>query len=231
VSAFRPPTPSLVVPRDRAARRRRTLGQSPPVLSGRRRRLTLGLLALEFATALLAGCGGGGDEETTAARPPLVPPAKTEAEWANRLANRFFISIEQDVRIINLLSRPDLLLNLYNGNPDTIAVVKQRMSDLQLCSYKLARVGPPPPSQHPLLRVHTNLQRSCASYEKMAGYVLEAAALLSSDDPAKQKRGQQIFARATAPSRLAAAHYGKAIRLIARDRVLSELVLLGPSTG
>jgi len=192
------------------------------------RALSLGLVLV--AGVLAAGCAGGGDDNMAAAPPPpLVPPAKTQAEWANRLANRFFISIEQDLRVVNLLSRPDLLLNLYNGNPDTVAVVKQRMGDLQLCSYKLARVGPPPASKHPLRRIDSSLHRACTNYERMAGYVLDAVALMTSEDPAKQKRGQQVFGRASEPSRLASVHYGRAIRTIERDKVLSELILYGPT--
>jgi len=103
------------------------------------------------------------------------------------------------------------------------------MSDLQLCSYKLARVGPPPASKLPLRRIDSSLHRACTSYERMAGYILDAVALLTSDDPAKQKRGQQAFARASEPSRRASVHYGRAIKTIEGDRVLSELILLGPT--
>jgi hypothetical protein len=190
-------------------------------------RLLVPVVALA-AAVFAAGCAGGDDDSASAPK-PLVPPAKTQAEWANRLANRFFISIEKDLRVVNLLSRPDLLLNLYSGNPDTVGVVKQRMGDLQLCSYKLARVGPPPASKHPLRRLQANLQRACTNYERMAGYVLDAVALLVSDDPAKKRRGQQTFARASAPSRQAAVHYGRALRLIEKDRVLRDLILLGPT--
>jgi hypothetical protein len=193
------------------------------------RRAAVSLGVVLVAGALATGCGGGSSDDSAAAPPPLVPPAKTQDEWANRLANRFFISIEQDLRIVNLLSRPDLLLDLYNGNPDTVAVVKQRMGDLQLCSYKLARVGPPPASRHPLRRIDSSLHRACTSYERMAGYVLDAVALLTSNDPAKQKRGQQVFARASEPSRLASVHYGRAIRTIEGDKALAALILLGPT--
>jgi hypothetical protein len=185
-------------------------------------------LAMLALTGIAAGCGGGKKDEA-AKPPPLVPPAKTQAEWANRLANRFFISIERDLRVVNLLSRPDLLIYLYQGNEQTVSAVKARMNDLELCSYKLARVGPPPPSKLALRRVHSSLEAACEQYEKMAEIVLDAVPLLSSSDPAKKKRGEQLFARASPPSKLAAVHYGRAIRTIDKDPVLRDLVLLGPS--
>ena len=184
------------------------------------------LALIGVVVVLATGCGGDGGQNAEPAQ-PLVPPAKTQQEWARRLTTRFLNPVENDLRIINLLSSPTTLLYLYEGNSETLSTVKQRMNDLQFCSYKLARVGAPPSGAPKLATITTSFRQACVQYERLAGLVLQAVPLLASEDPAKKKRGRTVFSQAAEPSRLAAKHYGRAVHAIERDRTLRHLILGG----
>jgi hypothetical protein len=176
-------------------------------------------LLLAFTVVLAAGCGGGEDEQ-----PPLpqVRPAKTEAEWANRLVSRFLGPIERDLQVVAALPAPDIQLGLYSGDAGTIELVDKRMKDLGQCSYKLARVGRPPKRR--LKPIQTDFSLACGEYERLAGIVLDAVPLLTSDDPAKKRRGRERFAGVREPTRLGARHFGRALRRIQKDKTLRDLV-------
>ncbi len=176
-------------------------------------------LLLTLVVVLAAGCGGEDDE-----KPPLphVRPARTEAEWANRLVSRFLGPIERDLQVVAALPAPDIQLGLYSGDAQTIELVDKRMKDLGQCSYKLARVGRPPKRR--LRPIQTDFRLACGEYERLAGIVLDAVPLLSSEDPAKKRRGRERLADVGEPSRVGAKHFGRAVRRIQKDKTLRDLV-------
>jgi hypothetical protein len=95
------------------------------------------------------------------------------------------------------------------------------MTDLSECSRKLRRVGPPPTQSGPLVRIYTNLQRSCPHYEHLAQAVLRSIPLISSRDAKDAAKGEAELAKAYKPSRQAARYYGAAVAIIERNGLLS----------
>ena len=183
------------------------------------RRSALTLLA---ALALLAaGCGGSSDDGEETTPPPAVPQAKTEPEWIRRLVNRFLIDMDKNLQVVNSLGTDEIRLFLRTGNEQTIRVLRTRMTDLGKCSQKLRRVGPPPTPSGPLVRIYTNLGRSCPHYELLAQAVLRSIPLISSRDGRKAAKGEAELARAYDPSRQAARYYGAAVRIIQQNGILN----------
>jgi hypothetical protein len=186
----------------------------------RRGALTL-LAALVFVAA---GCGGSSDDDgdatTQPAPPQAVPQAKTEPEWVRRLVNRFLRDMNRDLRVVNSLGSDEVRLYLRTGNQTTIRVLRKRMTDLSECSEKLRRVGSPPTESGLLVRIYTNLQRSCPHYELLAQTVLRSIPLISSRDATEVAKGEAELAKGYEPSREAARHYGAAVQIIERNGVL-----------
>jgi hypothetical protein len=187
-----------------------------------------GALTFLAALALLAaGCAGSSDddEDTTSPPPavaPAVPPARSEPEWIRRLVNRFLIDMNENLRVVTSLGTDEVQLYLRTGNQQSIGVLRKRMTDLQECSGKLRRVGPPPTESGPLVRVYENLQRSCPHYERLARAVLTSIPLLSSGEADQAAKGEAELAKAYAPSREAARHYGAAVQIIEQNGLLSS---------
>jgi hypothetical protein len=185
--------------------------------------LAQGALTLLAALVLLAaGCGGSSDDEETASPPPAVAPAQTEPEWIQRLVNRFLLDMNKNLQVVNSLGTGDVQLYLRTGNEDTIRVLRNRMTDLEACSRKLQRVGPPPSSTGPLARVYANLRRSCPHYERLAQAVLRSLPLITARDADKVAQGEAELAKAYEPSRTAARYYGAAVEIIERNGLLSS---------
>lgn len=177
-----------------------------------------GALALLTAVGLLAaGCGGSEKEAATVA---AVPPAKTQAEWIDRLVNRFLLDMQKNLNVVNGLRSNQAIINIRTGNETTIRVLTERMTDLAKCSRKLARVGPPPDSEAPLDRIYDRLGKSCPHYERIASAALKAVPLLSSRDSADVAKGEQEFAKISDPSFEAARHFGAAIELLETNNLL-----------
>jgi hypothetical protein len=187
-----------------------------------------GALTFLAALALLAaGCAGSSDddEDTTSPPPavaPAVPPARSEPEWIRRLVNRFLIDMNRNLQVVTSLGTDEVQLYLRTGNQESISVLRRRMTDLEGCSRKLGRVGPPPAQSGPLVRVYENLQRSCPHYERLARAVLTSIPLLSSGKADDTAKGEAELAKAYAPSREAARHYGAAVQIIEQNGLLSS---------
>jgi hypothetical protein len=187
-----------------------------------------GALMILAALALLAaGCAGSSDddEDTTSPPPavaPAVPPARSEPEWIRRLVNRFLIDMNENLRVVTSLGTDEVQLYLRTGNQQSIGVLRKRMTDLRECSGKLRRVGPPPTESGPLVGVYENLQRSCPHYERLARAVLTSIPLLSSGKADQAAKGEAELAKAYAPSREAARHYGAAVQIIEQNGLLSS---------
>jgi hypothetical protein len=185
--------------------------------------LRKGALILLAALALLAaGCSGSSDDEDTtpAPAPPAVPPARTQAEWIDRLVNRFLIDMNENLQVTNSLETDEVRLYLRTGNEQTLNVLRTRMTDLRACSRKLRRVGPPPARNRPLVRIYDNLQRSCPHYERLAQAVLTSLPLISSRDADDVAKGEAELAKAFEPSRRAARYYGAAVEILQRNGLL-----------
>ena len=187
-----------------------------------------GALTIIAALALLAaGCAGSSDdddEDATSPPPsvaPAVPAAKSEPEWIRRLVNRFLIDMNENLRVVTSLGTDEVQVYLRTGNQQSIGVLRKRMTDLEECSGKLRRVGPPPTESGPLVRVYENLQRSCPHYERLARAVLTSIPLLSSGKADQTAKGEAELAKAYAPSREAARHYGAAVQIIEQNGLLS----------
>jgi hypothetical protein len=184
-------------------------------------RFRTGALTLLAALALLAaGCGGSSDDEDATPAPQAVPPAKTQSEWIRRLVNRFLIDMNKNLQVANTLGTGQVQLYVRTGNEQTIAVLQTRMTDLSRCSRKLRRVGPPPARSGPLVRIYTNLQRSCPHYARLAQAVLTSIPLISSGDAREVAKGEAELAKAYKPSRAAARYFGAAVEILQRNRLL-----------
>lgn len=165
-----------------------------------------------------AGCGGSDEEATTTVAP--VPPAKTQAEWIDRLVNRFLLDMQKNLNVVNGLRSNQAIINIRTGNETTIRVLTERMTDLAECSRKLARVGPPPDSEAPLDRIYDRFGKSCTYYERIANAALKAVPLLSSRDPDDVAKGEKEFAKIADPSFEAARHFGAALDLLEANNLL-----------
>ncbi|CAN5214867.1 hypothetical protein BH18ACT12_BH18ACT12_24410 [soil metagenome] len=172
--------------------------------------MTVGLVA--------AGCGGSDKEAATTVA--AVPPAKTQAEWIDRLVNRFLLDMQKNLNVVNGLRSNQAIINIRTGNETTIRVLIERMTDLANCSRKLAQVGPPPESEAPLARIYDRFGKSCPYYERIAGAALKAVPLLSSRDSNDVAKGEREFAKISGPSFEAARQFGAALELLEANNLL-----------
>ena len=173
---------------------------------------------LAAVVLVAAGCGGSDEEATTTVAP--VPPAKTQAEWIDRLVNRFLLDMQKNLNVVNGLRSNQAIINIRTGNETTIRVLTERMTDLAECSRKLARVGPPPDSEAPLDRIYDRFGKSCPYYERIASATLKAVPLLSSREPEDVAKGEKEFAKIADPSFDAARHFGAALELLEANNLL-----------
>ena len=115
---------------------------------------------------------------------------------------------------------PQVQIYLRTGNKTTIRTLNERMRDLEQCSQKLDRVGPPPASEAPLDRIYGHFRKSCRPYEKIARATLAAVPLLSSGDPEKTLEGEKEFAKIADPSFVAAKEFAAALELLETNNLL-----------
>lgn len=179
------------------------------------RRIAIVLTAVGLVAA---GCGGSDEEAATTVAP--VPPAKTQAEWIDRLVNRFLLDMQKNLNVVNGLRSNQAIINIRTGNETTLRVLNERMTDLAKCSSKLARVGPPPASEAPLDRIYDRFGKSCPYYQRIASATLKAVPLLSSRDPEDVAKGEKEFAKIADPSFAAARHFGAALELLEANDLL-----------
>lgn len=168
----------------------------------------------------LAAAGCGGSDEEAATTVAAVPPAKTQAEWIDRLVNRFLLDMQKNLNVVNGLRSSQAIINIRTGNETTLRVLTERMTDLGKCSQKLARVGPPPASEAPLGRIYDHLGKSCPYYERIASAALRAVPLLSSREPEDVAAGEKEFAKIGGPSFEAARQFAAAIELLEANNLL-----------
>jgi hypothetical protein len=181
----------------------------------------LGCAALAVAVVMaLVAAGCGSSEKSAAEKPPLVPPAKTQAEWIDRLVNRFLRDMNENLNIVNALRTTQVMVYLRTGNETTVGILQRRMADLRKCSRKLDRVGPPPASDEPLDRIYADFRKSCPPYERVAKSVLAAIPLLGSRDAADVAKGEKEFGKASAPSGEGARHFAAGVDLLQRNGLL-----------
>jgi hypothetical protein len=175
-------------------------------------------ILLTVVGLIAAGCGGSDEEAATTVA--AVPPAKTQAEWIDRLVNRFLLDMQKNLNVVNGLRSNQAIINIRTGNETTLRVLNERMTDLAECSSKLARVGPPPESEAPLDRIYDRFRKSCPYYERIADAALKAVPLLSSREPEDLAEGEKEFAKISGPSFEAARHFGAALELLEANGLL-----------
>lgn len=187
-------------------------------MRGRASLRTGAIVLLTSVGLVAAGCGGSEKEAATTVAP--VPPAKTQAEWIDRLVNRFLLDMQENLNVVNGLRSNQAIINIRTGNETTLRVLNERMTDLAKCSRKLARVGPPPDSEAPLDRIYDRFGKSCPYYERIASAALKAVPLLSSRDSSDVAKGEQEFAKISGPSFEAARQFGAALELLEANNLL-----------
>jgi hypothetical protein len=178
------------------------------------------LLLLAVLGLVATGCGGSDDEPETTVADVTVPQAKTQAEWIDRLVNRFLLDMQENLNVVNGLRSNQAIIYIRTGNETAIRVLNERMTDLAKCSRKLDRVGPPPESEAPLERIYDRFRKSCPPYERLASSALKAVPLLSSRDPSDVAKGEREFAKIGRPSFEAARHFGAAVELLEANNLL-----------
>jgi hypothetical protein len=171
-------------------------------------------MVLAMLGLMAAGCAGSDDEAATTTAPATVPQAQTQAEWIDRLVNRYLLDMQENLNVVNGLRLAQVQIYLRTGNKTTIRTLTERMRDLEQCSRKLDRVGPPPASEAPLDRIYGHFRKSCRPYEKIARATLAAVPLLSSGDPEKTLEGEKEFAKIADPSFVAAKEFTAALELL-----------------
>jgi hypothetical protein len=149
------------------------------------RRVTI-VAAAVFAGLLLAGCGGGSNKSST--------PGLTAEQYAERVVDRFLRPLNTDLGVLTALNKPDIKLYLLSGQKTTIRILESRLGDLSRCTSRLDAIGPPPSEPATLPRIDTKLREACQHYESVAKTLLRGLPELTSGDPARQRKGQRIFA-------------------------------------
>lgn len=177
-------------------------------------------MVLAMLGLMAAGCAGSDDEAATTTAPATVPQAQNQAEWIDRLVNRYLLDMQENLNVVNGLRSSQVQIYLRTGNETTIRTLNERMRDLAQCSRKLDSVGPPPDSEAPLDRIYGHFRKSCPHYEKIASAALAAVPLLSSGDPDKTLEGEKEFAKIADPSFLAAKEFAAALELLETNNLL-----------
>ena|SRR5438105_8125357 len=161
--------------------------------------------------ALLTGCGSSKKAATTP--PHVLPAATTSGEWAVRIVNRLLRPLTQDLQVVNGFSSSQIRLYITTQNQTTLTTIRARMGDLKRCSTKLDEIGPPPAGQRTLREISDTLGKACASYEEVAGKLLEATELLSSGRTEGVAKGDAVLRKAAPASQRGAQQLVTAIRL------------------
>jgi hypothetical protein len=164
------------------------------------------------AVALLAGCGSS-KSSTTAKPPTILPPAESEAQWAQRVVDRFLRPLNKDLRIVNSLSDPTVIVYITSQNPTTLSVVRQGLADLAQCQNKLLIIGPPPAQSGPFERVHKEFKAACSGYVETARRLQQAVFYWSSGRNDVIPRGFAIKRSAARLANAAGAHYTAGIKI------------------
>jgi len=175
------------------------------------------IVLLLCAAAFLAGCGSSNNSSTRVASVPTVlPQARTPDEWAKRVVDRFLRPLNRDLRIVNGLNNPTVLVYLTNQNPTTVRIARTRLADLAQCTNKLVAIGPPPPGRPALARVNTSFRKACTNYVRLASTLQKATLFLTSGRSDVIARGQKILRSANAPGNAAARDYVAGIKVAQR---------------
>ena len=175
-------------------------------------------MVLAMLGLMAAGCAGSDDEAATTTAPATVPQAQTQAEWIDRLVNRYLLDMQENLNVVNGLRRPQVQIYLRIGNKTTIRTLNERMRDLEQCSRSSTGSVRLPPARHRVDRIYGHFRKSCRPYEKIARATLAAVPLLSSGDPEKTLEGEKEFAKIADPSFVAAKEFAAALELLGDEQ-------------
>jgi len=168
---------------------------------------------------LVSACSSKSASSTTrsTAAPTVLPRAATADVWANRIVNRLFRPLQNDLAVVTRFNTPQIRVYIQTGNQLTLKTIRHRMNDLSGCSTKLVAIGPPPAGNAALAGVSTHLGRACTAYVDLAQKLLKATDMLSSGRADVVKQGDKVVAQAGDPSRRAAQELAAAIRIAQRQ--------------
>ena len=171
------------------------------------------VLILCCAVALLTACGSSGSSNTVAGGPTILPPAESEQQWAQRIVDRFLRPLNTDLRVVNGLRDPQIVIYISNQNPTTLRIVRRALKDLERCQIKLVSIGPPPPQSGPFQRVNAKFKAACAKYVPVARTLQRAVVFWSSGRTDVIPRGFTLFRSTTRDANSAGAQYVAGIRI------------------
>ena len=175
------------------------------------------VLCVGCVAFLAAGCGSKkSSTPTTTSVIRVLPNAATADEWASRVVNIFFRPLNTDLRVVSGFNNPQIRLFIANANPTTLHIINTRMHDLQRCTAKLERIGPPPKGDARLQTVNRKLRSACKDYEPVADTLLKATPFLSSGRSDVIDRGTNMVVGVREESGRAANTLASAVR-IAQD--------------
>ena len=171
------------------------------------------------AALVVSACSSKSASSTTRSRaaPTVLPAAASADVWANRIVNRLFRPLQNDLAVVTRFNTPQIRVYIQTGNQLTLKTIRHRMNDLSGCSTKLVAIGPPPAGNAALAGVSTHLGRACTAYVDLAQKLLKATDMLSSGRADVVKQGDKVVAQAGDPSRRAAQELAAAIRIAQRQ--------------
>jgi hypothetical protein len=172
----------------------------------------ISVLLMLVVAVVATGCGSS---KKQAGPPPptnILPQAKTPDEWAKRIVDLFLRPLNQDLRVVNGLNTPDIIIEVTNQNATTLAILKRRLGDLAQCSNKLVSIGPPPAGRAPLTKVSANLRAACRSYVPAAQLLQKSTLFMSSGRADVIRQGRKLLLNARPPLNVAAMRFVAAIR-------------------
>ena len=175
--------------------------------------MRLFLLLLMPLALVAVGCGSNKSSERTI---EVLPNATTSDEWATRIVDRLMRPLNRDLETLGTLNNPQTRAYIEQGNPDTLAVLDRRITDLGKCSDRLTTIGPPPqrvPDKRKLNRVDAALHRTCDHYGEVAETLRDAVKLLSSGRTDVVERGQKKLRDVAQEAGVAAGAYDEAVRI------------------
>jgi redox-regulated HSP33 family molecular chaperone len=168
------------------------------------------VLVLLPVVLLLAACGSKEEKPSV----QVLPAAATADEWAKRVVDRLLRPTNNDIATLVRLNNFQTKLYIEEGNPDTLQIIRESMSDLAKCSDRLVTIGPPPESASDkgrLDRINTALHTACEHYVKVSKNVLDAVKLMSSGRADVIKRGEGMLADAVPDAQEGAKAYDEAV--------------------